>query len=301
MIRNVYIPLKRCFFYFLIIFAVSIPVQAQEELNANPAIWRLDHNSASLYLLGSVHLLPDNINWYGGTIEQIVNDADEVVFEVHLTPEKEARSTQIVLANGIFQNGDTLSNYLEEEEYNTLMSLAQTYGFPGSAISTLKPWYASVVLSVNAIIKQGWNPNSGVDKSIEKIAATQGKLISELETVEFQMSTLYDHPLEVQAEMLKDTLVQLQDINAVTLEMVDAWASGDAERMNVAFLEPMKLQEEIYNKLVLQRNRNWIPVIENLINKDQVTLVVAGVAHFIGDDGIIGMLEEKGYKVTRMQ
>ncbi len=301
MISSMYIPVKRCVFYLLIIFAVSVPAKAQDDLNAKPAIWRLDRGDASLYLLGSVHLLPDNINWYGGSIEQIVNDADEVVFEVHLTPEKESRSTQIVLANGIFQNGDTLNNHLEPEEYETLISLAQSYGIPGSAISSFKPWYASIVLSVSAIVKQGWNPNSGVDKSIEKIAAVQNKTISELETVEFQMSTLYDHPLDVQAAMLKDTLVQLKDINAVTLEMVDAWASGDAERMNVAFLEPMKLQEEIYEKLVLQRNSNWIPVIEKLFAKDQVTLVVAGVAHFIGDDGVIGMLEEKGYKVIRVQ
>lgn len=301
MISNMYIQVKRCVFYLLIIFAVSVPAKAQDDLNAKPAIWRLERGDASLYLLGSVHLLPDNINWYGGSIEQIVNDADEVVFEVHLTPEKESRSTQIVLANGIFQNGDTLNNHLEPEEYETLISLAQSYGIPGSAISSFKPWYASIVLSVSAIVKQGWNPNSGVDKSIEKIAAVQNKTISELETVEFQMSTLYDHPLDVQAAMLKDTLVQLKDINAVTLEMVDAWASGDAERMNVAFLEPMKLQEEIYEKLVLQRNSNWIPVIEKLFAKDQVTLVVAGVAHFIGDDGVIGMLEEKGYKVIRVQ
>lgn len=301
MISNMYIPVKRCVFYLLIIFAVSIPANAQEDLNAKPAVWRLDRGDASLYLLGSVHLLPSDINWYGGVIEQIVNDADEVVFEVHLTPEKEARSTQIAMTNGLFQDGDRLSNYLEEEEYNTLISLAQSYGIPGPAISSFKPWYASVALSVSAIVKQGWNPNSGVDKSIEKIATVQNKAISELETVEFQMSTLYDHPLDVQAAMLKDTLVQLQDINTVTLEMVDAWASGDAERMNVAFLEPMKAQEEIYEKLVLQRNRNWLPVIERLITKDQVTLVVAGVAHFIGDDGIIGMLEEKGYEVRRVQ
>ncbi len=285
----------------LLLIAVVIPAQAQEELTATPAMWLVEQDGAKLYMLGSVHLLPGHVNWYGGEIAQVVSSADEVVFEVHMTAEKEAQSAQIVMANGLLSSGDLISNYLEEDDYNDLVRTAQSLGISGAAISTFKPWYASLILSVSAIIQQGWDPASGVDKYIEQIATDSGKNISELETVEFQMSTLYDHPLEVQTEMLIDTLEQLKDIRSITLEMVDAWASGDLERMDAAFLEPMKEQEEIYSKLVVQRNKNWIPVLEGLISKDQTTLVVAGVAHFIGGDGIIDMLEEQGYTVTRVQ
>lgn len=300
MLSALFVQLRSKFFYLLLLSVTFMPVQAQEKLNATPAMWLVESENTKLYMLGSVHLLPEHIKWYGGSIEEVVSSAEEVVFEVHLTPDKEAKSTQIVMANGMLENGDILSNYLNEEEYDDLMTMAQSYGIPGPAISSFKPWYASIVLSVSAIVRQGWNPQSGVDKYIEKIATINDKEISELETVEFQMSTLYDHPLEVQTAMLKDTLGQLEDIREVTLEMVDAWASGDLERMNVSFLEPMKEQEEIYAKLVVQRNKNWIPVLEKLIAKDQVTLVVAGVAHFIGDDGVIRMLEENGHIVKRV-
>lgn len=301
MINILYAQFRDTFLQLLFICVMCIPAHAQEELNAAPAIWLVEREDAKLYMLGSVHLLPENIKWYGGKIEEILESAKEVVFEVHLTPDKEVRTAQIVRENGLLENGDVLSNHLDNEEYNYLINTAQTFGIPGPAISSFKPWYASILLSVSAIIQQGWDPESGVDKFIESIAAENNKKISELETVEFQMSTLYDHPLDVQAAMLKDTLEQLQDIKNITLEMVDAWASGDQDRMNVAFLEPMKQQEEIYAKLVVQRNKNWVPVLEHLINKDQVTVVVAGVAHFIGGDGVIAMLEDRGYNVKRVQ
>lgn len=287
---------------YLILFAVVyVPAQAQDEINAKPAVWLVEQEDAKLYMLGSVHLLPDNVNWYEGLVEQVVSQGDEVVFEVHLTPQKEAQSVQIVMENGLFTNGDTLKNHLNDDDYNNLVSTSQSLGLSAATISTFKPWYASLLLSVSAITQQGWDPESGVDKYIEDIASRAGIEISELESVQSQMATLYDHPLDVQTAMLKDTLVQLKDIRAITLEMVDAWASGDLERMNAAFLEPMKEQEELYAKLVVQRNRNWIPVIEGLLKKDQTTLVVAGVAHFIGDDGVVGMLENKGYKLKRVQ
>ncbi len=285
---------------FLLLLVV-VPAQAQGELNATPAMWLVERGDAKLYMLGSVHLLPDHISWYGGDIEQVVTSADEVVFEVHLTPETEAQSAQLVMANGLLANGDLLSNHLEDDVYKDLIATAQAFGIPGPAISTFKPWYASLILSVSAIIQQGWDPESGVDKYIEQVSASSGKKISELETVEFQMSTLYDHPLDVQTAMLEDTLVQLKDIRTITLEMVESWASGDVARMDAAFLEPMKEQTEIYAKLVVQRNKNWMPVLEGLIAKDQTTLVVAGVAHFIGDDGIVGMLEAQGFTVRRIQ
>lgn len=301
MVRILSAQFRSKILYLILLAVVYVPAQAQDDINAKPAVWLVEQDDAKLYMLGSVHLLPDNVNWYEGLVEQIVGQGDEVVFEVHLTPQKEAQSVQIVMENGLFTNGDTLKNHLNDDHYNNLVLTTQSLGLSAATISSFKPWYASLLLSVSAITQQGWDPESGVDKYIEDVASGAGIKISELETVQSQMATLYDHPLDVQTAMLKDTLEQLKNIREITLEMVDAWASGDLERMNTAFLKPMKEQEELYAKLVVQRNRNWIPVIEGLLKKDQTTLVVAGVAHFIGDDGVVRMLEKKGYEVKRVQ
>lgn len=286
-------------FIFVLVFNVSS--QAEENLNAHPAMWLMENEQSKVFFLGSVHLLPEEVKWYGGPIEEVVEKADEVVFEVHMTPEMEAKARTITLANGLLSNGDLLSNYLEPEDYEYLVSKASEFGIPAQSVAGFKPWFASIALSVSAIQQEGWDPQSGVDKYVEKIVASKGTQISDLETIELQMSTLYDHPLDVQAGMLKDTLEQLRNIKDLTLNMVGAWADGDEDKMSETFIIPMQEQKEIYKKLVIERNNNWIPVIEQLALKKQTTLVVAGVAHFIGGDGVVELLKEKGYDVKRVQ
>lgn len=298
------VNLKRNIYSFLLLVMFIIPLDSfaqADGLNAHPALWKVQQGTSLIYFLGSVHLLPDEIKWYGDSINEIMETADEVVFEVDMTPEEEARAQRITLANGLLAGDDLLSNYLTEEEYSYLLEQAVIAGIPPAAIANFQPWFASIALSVSAIIREGWNPNSGVDKHIQKIARINKIKISALETLEEQLATLYDHPLDVQAVMLKDTLGQLRDIRKITLEMVGSWTSGDIDKMKTTFIDPMKEQPELFAKLVVKRNNNWLPVIEELIAKDQTTFVVAGAAHFIGDEGVINLLIEKGYDVVRVQ
>lgn len=274
---------------------------AQEELNAHPAIWMIERDKSKVYFLGSIHLLPKNVKWYGGKVKEIFGDAREVVFEVHMTPDKEAQAQQITIENGLLPAGDELRNYLEPEEYQYLSEQAVAVGIPAVNLTRFKPWFASIALSINVIKKQGWDPDSGVDKFIEGLAMQENKTISELETLQDQMATLYDHPLSIQAEMLVDTLDQIKDIQKITMEMVDTWANGDEKGMEESLIKPMQEQKEIYQQLVVERNKRWLPVIAGLLMKEQNTLVVAGVAHFIGDDGVIKMLRQQGYKVKRIE
>ena len=296
------ISIKKIPVFILLFISIAVfPAGANEELNATPAIWSVEKGASKIFFLGSVHLLPEDINWYGGPLQEIVEQADEVVFEVHMTPEKQIQAQQLTLQNGMLDKDDSLRNYLSEEEMNFIIEEARVSGIPPSSIINFKPWFASVALSVSAIIREGWNPESGVDKYIEKIAGNRDVEISALETLEEQMATLYDHPLETQAEMLRDTLDQLKDIQNVTLDMIESWRSGDEELMIEALINPMKEQQDVYNKLVVERNNNWIPVIEALLEKEQKTLVVAGAAHFVGEDGVIKILSDKGYVIKRVQ
>ena len=288
----------------LLIFLVIVSCSEQPEpdgLDAHPAIWKLDNGEAQVYFVGSIHLLPPELKWYGGLIEEVMAKTDEVVFEVNMTPDKVALSQKITIENGMLAGDDLLSNHLTVEEYSFLLERASEYGIPPTSIVNFKPWFASIALSVSAVIKEGWDPGSGVDKFIQKIAIDRNIHISELETLEKQMETLWNHPIEIQAEMLRDTLDQLRDIKGLTLDTVNSWANGDIDQMEETFLEPMKEQPEIFARLVIERNDNWMPVIEGLISKEQTTLIVAGTAHFIGENGVIKLLEDAGYNVKRVQ
>ena len=115
------------------------------------------------------------------------------------------------------------------------------------------------------------------------------------------MEALYNHPLDVQANMLKDTINELKDIRKLTLEMIDVWASGNESRLVDTFLEPMQEQAELYAKIITNRNKSWIPLLEDFAKKNQVTIIVVGTAHLIGDGGVVELLRQKGYDIKREQ
>ncbi|MBT5187453.1 MAG: TraB/GumN family protein [Kordiimonadaceae bacterium] len=288
--------------FVLVVIAFPLSGIAQETaLNAHPAVWLIEKGDSKTYMLGSVHLLSPEVKWYGGIIEKAMDTAEEVVFEVNMTPEKQREAGMVSGAQGIFSDGDSLRNYLSLEEYALLGTRATELGIPATAFESFKPWLVSISLSVTAVQKEGWDQESGVDKYIKTIADQRGVKISELETLEAQLATIWDHPLETQTKMLVDTLEELKDISNITKDMVGAWASGDAEKMTEVFLTPMMEQEDLFKSLVLDRNNKWIPVIEGLIAKEQTTFIVAGAAHFIGVDGVVNLLKEKGYDVKKVQ
>ena len=96
----------------LFVFISCSELTEADDLDAHPAIWKLDNGSAQVYLIGSIHLLPPELKWYGGKIKKILDIADEVVFEVHMTSETQDQARAITVQNGMLKNGDKLSNYI---------------------------------------------------------------------------------------------------------------------------------------------------------------------------------------------
>jgi uncharacterized protein YbaP (TraB family) len=168
------------------IISYSEPIEA-DGLDAHPAIWKLDNGNAQVYLIGSIHLLPPELKWYGGKIKKMLDIAEEVVFEVNMTSERQAQARAITIQNGMLRNGDKLSNYITEDEYVFLQKVIPKLGISLKVITNFQPWFASIALSVGAVINEGWDPEAGVDRYIQKIATQRRLKISDLETIEVQM------------------------------------------------------------------------------------------------------------------
>ena len=52
--------------------------------------------------------------------------------------------------------------------------------------------------------------------------------------------------------------------------------------------------------LVDKRNENWLDNIENLINQDNAFIAI-GMGHLGGENGLLNLLEKKGYKLERIK
>ena len=283
---------------------LSGPVRAEEDaaVTAHPALWQVEKNGGKVYLLGSFHLLPKNYIWYEGIVKQSFEAADELVMEAKMTPEATAAIQAMVIQNGFFTGGDSLKAHLDPEHYaKMLMTAKRLMGVNEDAAQKMKPWFMALQISIISIMSSGMDPNSGVDKYLEGLATQGNKTISGLETAQDSMNALINHPVRVQSAMLSDTLDKLDDFKTYIQSYLDAWASGNMDMMSTTMIDDMKSHPEMYQALLVKRNENWLPAIENHIAAEKTIFIVVGAAHLAGPDGLVRMLEAKGYNVEKIQ
>lgn len=295
---------KRTSKYFLVVLLVVFyaPLAQALDLNAHPALWLVEKGEAKVYLFGSFHLLPKDVVWYGGVVEEAFESADEMVMETVMTPEAQSKIQKIMLQNAALPEGKNLKDLLSEDHFQKLLIYTKnTLGYDEATTSHIQPWFLAINLSVISIMKSGMDPAAGVDTILAVLAGLKQKPLSGLETPEEQMTALVHHPLDVQSAMLADTLDQLDDFARYIRAYLDAWMSGDATIIADTMVKDMADNKALYQALLVDRNKKWMPQLEAFIAKPQTTFVVVGAAHLVGEDGLVRMLRDKGYTVKKVQ
>jgi uncharacterized protein YbaP (TraB family) len=106
--------------------------------------------------------------------------------------------------------------------------------------------------------------------------------------------------MEQQDRMLAQTLKELETETATVGTLGDAWKTGNVAALEKIALADLKSDPLMYQRLLVERNRNWMPKIEALFARRGRALVVVGAAHLIGSDGLLAMLKAKGYTVEQL-
>ena len=81
--------------------------------------------------------------------------------------------------------------------------------------------------------------------------------------------------------------------------MEKAWKSGDSQGLHSIMNQSFADHPKQYERLVLQRNKNWLPVLEKILKENELTLVVVGAGHLVGPQSVVELLKNKGYKVVQ--
>ena len=148
--------------------------------------------------------------------------------------------------------------------------------------------------------KAGFDPELGLDKHFYDQAKLDGKAVQGLETAEYQISRLDGMTMEQQEHLLSESLKDLDSERTNMTKLVDAWRAGDAPNVERIVLSELKAEPLLYQRLLVERNRNWLPRIEALFARPKHALVVVGAAHLVGPDGLLAMLKAKGYTVEQL-
>ncbi len=270
------------------------PTWAPED---DPPLWIVTHEGTTVYLMGSVHMLRPEAYPLDEALTRAFEASRTVAFELDLA-EMQAGAAAM-MQRGSFQGAESLRDHVSGETFEELEARMGPLGIPPPLLEGMKPWMAALLLSALIVQEAGFEAESGIDLHFYELAREGGKEIVALETLEDQIDVFDGLPLEAQVAYLETTLDELDDAVDRLEEMTALWETGRAEELAHVLNESLEGHPELEERILHQRNRNWIPHIEELLAGPDTAIVIVGMGHLVGEGSVIHLLRERGYQVER--
>jgi uncharacterized protein YbaP (TraB family) len=263
-----------------------------------PALWKVADEDTTIYLFGTVHVLPQGIEWYDATIANALDSSDMIVTEIKMDKASEAELQQLSMKLGLLPQGTTLRSLLTPEQTAAYEAGLAKLGAPPAAFDPLKPWLTGLTLSLLPLIQQGYDPNSGVEKVLLSKAGTKGQ--GALETAEFQLGIFNSMSQEAQIAFLMEAVDGMDEVKPTLDRMVAEWAEGDAEGLAAVMNEGMS-DPAVAEALLYSRNANWAEWIDTRLDKPGTVFIAVGAGHLAGAKSVQDYLAGKGITVSRVK
>lgn len=280
-----------------------LPAQAAmadaQAMAPRPALWKLADADTTIYLFGTVHMLPaDHEDWLTGPVAQALNGADEIVTEV--VDPTGAATQDALLRHGMLPKGQTLHGQLSKRQRALLDQLLARIALPSSAVESFKPWYAAVLLSSLPLVRRGFSAHDGVEAALNE--RTPDKPHRGLETAEQQLALLDGLPRKSQIAYLTTVIAEYDRIGPMVDAMAAAWSRGDADTLGKLIQEDEGKDDPLLTeRLILSRNRNWADWIERRMAAPGTVFIAVGAGHLAGHGSVQDLLAGKAISVERVQ
>jgi uncharacterized protein len=269
--------------------------------HAASPVWAVRGAHNTVYLAGSIHMLPADDAALPPGFERAYADSKKLVLEMDLAKLDPLEATAWMMDHGSLPAGTHLKDVLGEQRYQRVSAAAAGLGLPMSGLDTLAPWVVGIEITDLAYTHEGFDPDQGVEDQLLLRAQTDGRPTAGLETLPEELGGLLALSREDQVRMLDQSVDELKDIKSEVRELTDAWRHGDAARLAKLLSSEYDAFPALYKPLVMERNRRWLPQVEQLLKGQENALVVVGALHLVGQGGLIELLRGKGYAITQLQ
>jgi uncharacterized protein YbaP (TraB family) len=262
-------------------------------------LWSLQGKTNKVYLLGSMHLLKAS-ETLPAAIDSAYADADALIMELDMDDLDPLQMQQAALELAMQPEGRTLQQQLGPKVYEQFVAKTRALGIEPAMLDRFQPWFAAITLVQLQLMKLGFDPEAGVEKRLTGRAAGDGKKIQGLETVREQLEIMARLPEKQQREFLLYSVDDAERMATEVDKLLASWRSGDAAAMAKLLQEGFDEYPDLYRPLTVDRNRKWLPQIEQLLDDREDYLVVVGALHLVGKESVIDLLERKGHKIKQL-
>lgn len=268
---------------------ITAKAQSTNTGKNNSLLWEVSGNGLSKpsYIAGTFHMLCSKDFEIKPKVLRALEKSDNLVMEINYTDPAE-----MMLLQKMYNTDKKISDQLSPEEAEELNTILVKYGFDLKNIDSSSPQALYALLSTKATPC----PQSEIkfyEMELLKKAMKDKKSIKGLEKVEDQMEAIS------KAYNLKSTIAQLKmdkEYEILYRQMIEAFKNENIQLLYSLFKDERFMNTEQEKIILTDRNQNWVKIMPEMMEKESSFFAVGG-AHLIGDNGLISLLQSKGYTV----
>ncbi|GHT10637.1 lipoprotein [Bacteroidia bacterium] len=294
----------------LLLIVVSVVVSCHlfaENYPTGSLLWKISGKNLAKpsYILGTFHLKP------GAYLDSIpgartaFESSEQIVGEIILDNTQQMQ----IMSKAMMPADTTYHSLYSDEDYDYVnKQLTPLLGAGLDQLGQLKPSLIQTLVVVLNLTKKmpGFNSEDQIDTYVQKEAIKKQKPVVGLETIEYQIYTLFNSSsLQRQADIL---LCSLKNIDLIMSKEIDlllsSYEKADLNALNDLFVtsedELCPSTPEEINLLIKDRNDNWLQKLPAIM-LEKSSFIAVGAGHLVGKDGLLYQLQQAGYKIEAVK
>lgn len=261
-------------------------------------LWQITGAHNSVYLMGSIHVLPASAYPLRPALQIAFNKAQRVVFEVDLNTVSQQAVLREFEEVGVYPPGDSLEHHVSPQTIKLVKQVLANLGISYQKAKRFKPALLGELITSRYTELAGFREDLGVDRYFYYQAKNTRKPVLGLETIRDQARVLSDDSSG--EARLVEAIASLPAAKEVLDQLVDAWKDGRINTLDRLLNQDEWSDPKSFESMFLTRNQKWLPQIERFLTGDSNYLVIVGSGHLVGDHGLVRALQKRGYQVKQL-
>jgi uncharacterized protein YbaP (TraB family) len=258
-------------------------------------LWQIASPTASVHLLGSIHLASRDLYPLDPRIEGAFQRSSALVIETPLDSAAQQEAARKFAQAGIYPGDDAMELHVSRELLTLLQQRLARMGVPFSSVRAMRPWLLATVLILREMQRLGYEPAYGIDRYFADRAEGR-KTIRTLEALDEQIAVFAGMPEPVQEQMLRETLTKLDLLETHMATALRLWKTGDAAGLDAALVAPTRTAyPDLFRRMFADRNRKMTDAVDGYLRSSGRYFVVVGAGHLVGPGGMLDLLRARGY------
>ena len=261
-------------------------------------LWRVSNKGvAPSHVYGTIHVADPRLAELPGAVRGAFDRAGSLMLE--FLPDEYSRERFAEAA--MFLDQQTLEQKIGRADFERAVEQLQPAGLPREFINKMKPW--GVLLNLR---NPGGADGSPLDSLLLEQARRRRMPLYQIEGVEEQIFTFDEFPMESQVALLKHSLVHRGELLALGEHTLKAYLERDlggiwrlreeflARHPQVAAHQAVMTKRVLYDRSVVMAFR-----MQRQLRRGNA-FIALGALHLYGEKGVLALVEEDGYRVSRV-